>query len=455
MRRTRGRSTILAIIFMLLAVLIIKNFVVAGDDDYVYTVDLTATQTDGNTVVATISLSNPTASLQMNVTYPTDLLTLTGSEGLNQDYYNDQGGSIWIACFNPSNQFHLYFSINDGAEGTATLSSSVSGATTIDGDAKSGEQIGGIRSASVEISGGSGGDETSTPAVSTNNITLNINQSADISITNDVAVAWASSDANVAGLSNGNEFSVTVVGLTPGTATIYARSYADLNKYAEITVTVNQGETPEPGPDDPPGPIDPDDPPTPPTPDDPDEPYDPEIPDDPIINPGDLPDIDDVEGAPNITPSGPVSLVVGDTIQMQADQTNILWLSSDTSIATVDARSGLITAVSKGRTIVSVTNGNGRTQDFWVVVNNPQNEQQQNKQSNSDNNNSTNNKTTNTTTENTATNGTVTPNGKANPTADDPVPATGENTAEMLILIAIVMLIVATVIFKKKSRKNR
>ena len=140
---------------------------------------------------------------------------------------------------------------------------------------------------------------------------------------------------------------------------------------------------------------------------------------------------------------------------MQADQTNILWLSSDTSIATVDARSGLITAVSKGRTIVSVTNGNGRTQDFWVVVNNPQNEQQQNKQSNSDNNNSTNNKTTNTTTENTATNGTVTPNGKANPTADDPVPATGENTAEMLILIAIVMLIVATVIFKKKSRKNR
>ena len=68
-------------------------------------------------------------------------------------------------------------------------------------------------------------------------------------------------------------------------------------------------------------------------------------------------DNDDNNNTITITPN-PVSLNVGDTQTLTADDSDITWSSSDDSVATVD-QNGVVTGVSEGTAIITATNDNG------------------------------------------------------------------------------------------------
>lgn len=64
------------------------------------------------------------------------------------------------------------------------------------------------------------------------------------------------------------------------------------------------------------------------------------------------------------------SVVIGNTIQLTADQTNVTWSSLDTNVATVDAN-GLVTAVSVGETSIKVKKDGFKDGSFGIVVTRP------------------------------------------------------------------------------------
>ena len=64
------------------------------------------------------------------------------------------------------------------------------------------------------------------------------------------------------------------------------------------------------------------------------------------------------------------SVVIGNTIQLTADQTDVTWSSLDTNVATVDAN-GLVTAVSVGETSIKVKKDGFKDGSFGIVVTRP------------------------------------------------------------------------------------
>jgi len=141
-------------------------------------------------------------------------------------------------------------------------------------------------------------------------------------------------------------------------------------------------EDPVDPPVDPEEPTDPEDPVDPPV--DPEDPTDPEDPVDPPVGPEDPTDPEDPVDPP-VGPEDPtdpeepdnvavtdvalnvssIELVVGGTYQLtatitpnNATNTNVIWISNDTSIATIDAN-GNVTAVSAGTTVIFVETVDG------------------------------------------------------------------------------------------------
>ena len=122
----------------------------------------------------------------------------------------------------------------------------------------------------------------------------------------------------------------------------------------------------------------------------------------------------------------------------------VTWSSSDESIAKVDPNTGEVTGVSKGTTTIIAKDENGKTSTCTVTVTDDNNG---NNNGNNGNNNGGNNGNYNGTTNigNTSVR-------NASSSANEVVPATGESSVGTIALLAIIALIVASIIFKRKSK---
>ena len=134
---------------------------------------------------------------------------------------------------------------------------------------------------------------------------------------------------------------------------------------------------------------------------------------------------------PIVNPTGDRTLTVGQSEQVKADR-NVTWQSSDTNIVTVDA-DGKITAKKVGTATITATDANGKSVSFKVTV--------KAKASNNNNVGQTNN----------TNNESVTP-GNTSSSVNTTHPATGESTLEIFVILGVITLIVATIIFRRKSK---
>lgn len=238
-------------------------------------------------------------------------------------------------------------------------------------------------------------DPGTAPVINNNALSLNVNETGQFTITNGVSVTWSSSNAGVAMI---DSQSGVVVALSEGTATITATSTEHPDKKATASVYVTK-------------PV--------------------EI------------------GAPVVSPSGLIKLKIGEEKQMSSDTNGASWSSSNTGVVQVD-QTGKLTAIAAGDAKITVTNpSNNKSSEFYVVVsdgNEENNGGTNNGGSANNNGGNTNNGGTSTKTN------TVAPQGSANSTSENDVPATGESTVEMIVALGIVTLIVATIIFRKKSK---
>lgn len=136
---------------------------------------------------------------------------------------------------------------------------------------------------------------------------------------------------------------------------------------------------------------------------------------------------------PILNPNGDRTLTVGQSEQVKADR-NVTWKSSDTNIVAIDA-DGKISAKKEGTATITATDANGKSTSFKVIV--------KAKANNSNNNNvgATNN----------TNNESVTPQNTSS-SANTTHPATGESTMEIFVILGVITLIVATIIFRRKSK---
>lgn len=426
MRRTRIKAILIGALLLVIGVvvaLVIRNNVAAeGEEEPACTLNIYASYDEENDVVI-VGLSDQGSEA---------IQTLIGS--ISYDASRFSGNSVSGGCnINEEGTASLFFDgnfsggtmftliPNDGVYGTGTVSLSVTTANTY-----SGAQIASNGSASFSIPEPEPGPgpgpgpqpEYPDPRLSPAEWTLSeaLPQAQLICIHRGYDIeSWSSSNEGLVTIeSNGDNAIITrASGDAEGDATITVTFVGGKTATALIHVTKDE---------EPVIPVDPDEP----------------------VDPDDFPDIPVVEGAPVITPSGNQSMTVGQTLQMSADQAGVVWTSSDTSIAIVDSSTGLISAVGKGAAIISVSNHTGKTTNFYVIVN-----EQENGSNNNGNKSGNGSSTTNTTIKNGTTN-----SGKETPTADDPVPQTGESTAEYIVLVGIVTLVVAAIIFKIKSKRN-
>ncbi len=127
---------------------------------------------------------------------------------------------------------------------------------------------------------------------------------------------------------------------------------------------------------------------------------------------------------PKLTPSGNVTLTVGTVKQMKADSSKVYWDSSDLSVVTVDAN-GKLKALKAGKATITCTNSEGGSTSFTVTVTKELVQPDKNANGNQTNSSSI---------------------------VNGDVPSTGEGSTEALIIFAIVTLIIAAIVFKKKSK---
>lgn len=419
MRRTRIRAILIGTLVLLIGVaaaLIIRNNVAAeGEDEPACTLNISAAYSmDGNTVTVYLhdEGSEEITTLIGSISYDSSKYTSSNlAPGVN---VNEEGTASLFFDGNFPGGAMFTLTPNEGVYGEGSVSLSITTANNY-----SGAQVRSNGSASFNIPdpGPGPGPEYPEPRLSPDDWSLD-------STISYIQLICIHRGYEIQSWSSSNEGLVTVA--PNGDTAIVSRASTDVEGDAVITVTFDGGKTASATihvkKDEAPVPVDPDDP----------------------IDPGEFPDIPVVEGAPVISPSGNQSMSIGGVLQMTADQVGVTWTSSDTSVAIVDSNTGFISAVGKGAAIISVRNNTGKTTSFYVIVNDGSSESGSNS-SNSGNGSST----TNTTIKNGTTN-----SGKETPTADDPVPQTGESTAEYLVLVGIVTLVVAAVIFKIKSKRN-
>lgn len=243
------------------------------------------------------------------------------------------------------------------------------------------------------------------PVLSESSIVLNINEEKTITITNGVTGEWKSENSDIATVDNGK-----ITGISEGTTKIIV---TNVGGSATVVVEVKGGNpTPDPDPTPTPTPN-----PTPiPTP----EPT-------PTPIPGD--------------PEGPVlskdsmTIKVGESYTITANK-KVTWASSDLDVLGID-ENGKIIGIKPGSAVVMATDENGKRSYVAVTVvkaNTTKNNSQNNANSDKNNNVGSPTKT------------------NSSSSANEVVPATGENSVGTIIIFAIITLIVASIIFRNKSK---
>lgn len=160
---------------------------------------------------------------------------------------------------------------------------------------------------------------------------------------------------------------------------------------------------------------------------------------------------------PIVNPSGDISLTVGQIQQMTADRA-VTWVSGNGNVATITSTTegtATITATGAGTTTITATDINGKSTSFKVIVTEQVNNNDGNGNAGTGTENSTGTGTgtgTGSSAGTTATGNGTTTTGNTSSSANTAVPATGESTAETLVVLGIVTLIVASVVFRRKSR---
>lgn len=428
MRRTRTKGILTGALILIIGVviaLVVKNYVAAQDDEEpVYSVNLAVVQPRYDYIVAVLNSTEGVKRIQGTITYDSEKIEFdqAGNPGDSPECgINDPSEGLVSFIVDRSEDGRnviFYMKKKEGVFGTTDVSLSIDSVIIYESEGRerqlSGDQVGGSRSATVDL--GSEPvyeDPRISPAEWTLNSAMKTASLRCIQRGYEV-ISWSSSDESLVTVeANGEQAYVTTNAERAGDAVITVTLTDGKSATALIHVTVDE------------------------EPDIPDIPDDPDVP----VDPDDFPDIPVIAGAPVVTPSGNQSLVIGDILQMSVDQTDVTWTSSDPSVVVVDSSTGLMSAVGKGAAYVTVKNNTGKSTSFYVIVNeksdsgNSSSEESSSKTSNGIKNTTTN-------------------SGKETPTADDPVPQTGESTAEYIVIVAIVTLIVATIIFKIKSRKS-
>lgn len=436
MRRTRIRGILIGALILVIGVaiaLVVRNYVAADDgEEPVCSVSISATKLETYPFGYLIKLDSTEGvkTIQGSITYDTEKFVYTRAASMGE--VNEHDGTVTFILSagddgaDDGNYGVFFMDKKTGATGSGLVTLSIDQVNyqSEDGEVPlSGDNVGGNRSISIEIPdpepgpGPENPDPTVTPSEWTLNSTINAARLMCLHRGYDIESCSSSDEGLVSAVVDGDYIRVSTTAERDGDA-IVTVNFSE-GKTATATIHVKADQEPD-------VPVDPDDP----------------------VNPDDFPDIPVVEGSPVVTPSGNQSMIIGGILQMSVDQAGVTWTSSDTSVAIVDSSTGLISAVGKGAAIISVKNNTGKSTNFYVIVN----EKDSENGSNSNNNSNSNNSSTNTTTNNIK-NGT-TSEGKENPTADDPVPQTGESTVEYVVIIGIITLVVASVIFKVKSRRN-
>ncbi|MBO5349512.1 MAG: Ig-like domain-containing protein [Clostridia bacterium] len=250
-------------------------------------------------------------------------------------------------------------------------------------------------------------EEAPAPILSESEIPLKIGETKDISVTNGVEVTWSSDNTSVATVENGK-----ITAIAEGTANIIATGN-EKTATAKVTVTNND-----------------------------------------IIEEIISPKLSENEVKLNIGQSQQITVTNG---------VEVTWSSDNTSVATVE--NGKITAIAEGIATITAKDANGNLATVSVTVsklasndgiddgnNNNGNAGSNNTGNATGNTGSNANKQNSINTNITQSNGAQSNTGNSSSSANEATPQAGENTADTLIILAIITLIVASVIFRKKSR---
>ena len=296
-------------------------------------------------------------------------------------------------------------------------------------------------------------EESAAPEITPGeNFSIKVNETKELSVTAATSVTWSSSDSNIATVKE-SDGKVIVKGISTGTATITVTDEAQKTDSVEVTV-IEEALQPE------------------------------EV------------------AAPELTPGENFTMKVNETKQLTVKaSTAVIWSSSATNIATID-QNGKVTAKEAGDTIIIVTDANQKTDSLVITViqnnegNNSEDDQGSQNGTGTGNQNGTGTENQNGTgsgnqnstgtgnqngtgsgnqnstgtgnqngtgsgsgnqnlgfsSEETLTNGAVTQNGNSSSSANEIHPATGESSVGTIVILVIVTLIVASVVFRGKSK---
>lgn len=253
--------------------------------------------------------------------------------------------------------------------------------------------VNGGKTASINVSVVKPKNEDTKEPVLSPSANFKMNEGTTITMSADVDVTWESDNTSVATI---DKNSGTITAKSAGTAKITATSKSN-GKSTSVTVTVNAASNGnESGNGNSNG-----------------------------NNNGENQGGDNGNETFKLTPSKAQTLKVGNTLQLKASKPVGSWKSSKPNVASVD-KNGKVTAISAGTAYISAVAIDSSVAQIKVTV----------KEDGSVSTNTTGNVTS----------------GNSSSEVGEEVPATGESTTEMLIIVGAITLTVATVLFRKKTK---
>lgn len=398
------------IVAIIIVALIVLNNSKASDNVSFYT-DKTDCEVGESIIVTFRANEGNCTTIQLKMEYSNDVLEIdkSGTEEIN-------GSGLHVAAYENMNTFELmYFPQNEG-EQVNTISIKFKAKQQGNGYIKIRDESSMVYENGVEYVVNSTSTlnfnvkEKSSPVdneppyltISSGNAS-SMNVGDSVTAVANKAVSWSSNNTAVATVNNGI---ITAVG--PGSATITA--LAANGKTATIEVYVNQNQQPS------------------------------------------------VENL-QLSVGSEVNMKVGEVLTITANKSIIMWQSNDSGVATVSSQ-GVVNAIAAGTTIIAAVDSDNQTATVVVnvIAENIPNQTPENP--NSSNNEGTSKpattnpsgNTTGTTKPSTNTSGNPQTNEGQSSVTQEKVPATGENTVDIIIACVVVTFIVAMFVFRRKSK---